>query len=120
MRHLIVKFFALDYLYNIFGWRLNGARAGTIILPLFCITGILLAFFTPDYPTPTPLLWFVYWLDALVLFFGFVYFRFYPVKWEELDNSQKLQLGAKGNLTDEQEKEWAKILFFYTKNGYTL
>ena len=29
-------------------------------------------------------------LTASALFFGFVYFRFFPVKWEELDEFQKL------------------------------
>lgn len=115
MRKLIVRLFALDYMYNIFGLRLNAPRAGTIIFPLFVITGILLAFFTPDYPTPTNLLWFVYVLDVLAVFFGFVYFRFYPIKWEELDNSQKLQRGSRGNLTDAQEKEWLELYKFYNK-----
>jgi hypothetical protein len=51
----------------------------------------------------------------LVLFFGFVYFRFFPVKWEELDEFQKLQYGSFNNhkLTTDQLAEWTKIFEKY-------
>jgi hypothetical protein len=59
----------------------------------------------------------MYLLTATSLFFGFVYFRFFPVKWEELDEFQKLQYGMfpYANLTEEQRKEWSKIYKKYNK-----
>ena len=116
MRKLIVKYFALDYFYNIFGWKLNGPRAGSIILPLFILTGLSLIFFTPDYPNPSFITWVLYLLDIIALFFGFVYFHFKPVKWEELDENQKFQYGFSGKeLTPEQYKEWKLIYNKYNK-----
>jgi len=112
MRKLIVKNFALDYFGNLFGWKFNAPRASRIIFPLFVITGILIAFFTPNWPTPTFILSILYLLDVIALFFGFVYFRINPIKWDELDEEQKLQYGLFENgskLTKEQEKEWLKI-----------
>lgn len=113
MRKYIVKYFALDYFYNIFGIKLNGPRAGAIILPLFILTGLTSCFLTPDWPNPSFILWFLYLLDVISLFFGFVYFHIKPVKWEELDENQKYQYGFHGEeLTGDQFKEWLKI---YTK-----
>ena len=59
--------------------------------------------------------WVMYLLTASALFFGFVYFRFFPVKWEELDEFQKFQYGSVKNdsLTVEQRKEWIIIFEKY-------
>jgi hypothetical protein len=110
MRKWLVKNFVLDYMINIFGKTYNAPRASRIIFPVFVITGIFVSI-NPDWPTPTPLIWFLYLITAIVLFFGFVYFRFSPVKWEELDEFQKFQYGSVKNdsLTEEQRKEWIKI-----------
>lgn len=114
MRKFLVKHFVLDYFINIFGWKTNAVRASRIIFPLFVITGIVVAFFTPDWPTPTSLLWFLYLLDVIAIFFGFVYFRLKPAKWEELDENQKLQAGNFMKLTPEQYLEWTKIVKKYS------
>jgi hypothetical protein len=65
----------------------------------------------PDWPNPTPLVWVLYALLATSLFFGFVYFRFYPAKWEELDDYQKFQYGIfkASELSREQYNEWLNI-----------
>lgn len=109
MRRLIVKLFALYYSFKIFKTTVSMPRASTIIYPLFLITGIVLAFFTPDYPRPTLLLWFLYFLDAVAVFFGFVYFRIKPIKWEELDDKQKYLAGSLIKLTYNQFIEWREI-----------
>jgi hypothetical protein len=115
MRKLIVKHFALDYFITIFGKKFNAPRASRVIFPLFLLTGFTLIFFTPDYPEPSPILWTFYILDLTALFFGFVYFRIWPVKWEELDESQKFQMGTFSKLTESQSKEWTRI---YNKLNY--
>jgi len=116
MRKYIVKYFALDYFYNIFGWKLNGPRAGAIILPLFILTGLASCFLTPDWPDPSFILWILYLLDVIALFLGFVYFQIKPIHWEELDESQKFQYGFSGKeLTKEQRAEWLEIYNKYNK-----
>ena len=110
IRQFLVRNFVLDYTVNLFGKMYNAPRASRIIYPLMVITGYISGT-NPDWPTPTLLIWALYLLVALALFFGFVYFRFYPVKWEELDNFQKFQYGfyPYANLTTRQYQEWITI-----------
>ena len=114
MRKFLVKNFVLDYRMKLFGKHYNSPRASRIIYPLFVITGIA-NILNDDFPTPTILIWLLYVLVALSLFFGFVYFRFYPVKFNELDDFQKLQYGYAPfvNLTPEEKKEWQKLVRKY-------
>jgi hypothetical protein len=114
MRKFLVRNFVLDYRVKLFGKYYNSPRASRIIFPLFVITGIA-NILNDDFPTPTPLIWFLYFLVALALFFGFVYFRFRPVKFNELDDFQKLQYGYAPfvNLTNEERKEWLKLVRKY-------
>lgn len=117
-RELIVKNFVLDYSITIFGKTYNAPRASRVIFPVFVITGYFVAT-NPNYPTPNVFLWFMYAITAVVLYFGFVYFRFFPVKFDELDNQQKLQYGhfSYDKLTWSQRKEWDKLYFEYMKNA---
>jgi len=110
MRKFLIKNFVLDYRVKLFGKNYNAPRASRIIFPVFVATGVANCF-NDNYPTPTALIWFLYGLTALVLFFGFVYFRFRPVKFNELDNFQKAQYGfiANDKLSKEEFKEWIKI-----------
>jgi hypothetical protein len=117
MRKWLVKNFVLDYTFKIFGKLYNAPRASRIIYPIFVITGLLVST-NPDWPTPTPLIWFMYFLCATALFFGFVYFKIKPAKWDELDEFQKYQYGffSGANLTSEQFKEWLIIKKKYINN----
>ncbi len=111
VRQFIVKHFALDYMSKIFGKYYNAPRASRIIYPLMVVTGWF-AVTNPDWPNPTLIIWMLYGLLATSLFLGFVYFRFYPVQWHELDDFQKYQYGIRkaNELTIEQFKEWHDIL----------
>jgi hypothetical protein len=115
IRQFLVRNFVLDYTFKLFGVQRNAPRASRIIYPLMAITGYFSAT-NPDYPTPTLLIWVLYALLATALFFGFIYFRIYPAKWEELDEIQKFQYGSvKGDsLKKEQRKEWLLISKKYT------
>lgn len=115
MRKFLVKNFVLDYFFHLFGKRYNAVRASRIIVPLFLLTGLTIIFFSPDWPTPSILLWVLYFLDILALFFGFVYFKIKPAKWEELDTLQKLQGGYFMKLTSKQLVEWANIVKKHSK-----
>jgi hypothetical protein len=110
MRKWLVKNFVLDYMFKLFGKTYNAPRASRIIFPIFVITGLLVAT-NPDWPTPTPLIWLMYLFCATSLFFGFVYFKIKPAKWEELDKFQKFQYGAFkiNQLTPNQLKEYLQI-----------
>ena len=110
MRKWLVKNFVLDYMFTVFGTTYNAPRASRIIFPIFVITGILVAT-NPNWPNPTILIWFMYLVTTISLFFGFIYFRIYPINWEELDDFQKFQYGFfKGEtLSSEQFLEWLKI-----------
>lgn len=104
MRHLLVKLFVLDYFFKVFGTVFKLARVNVIMYPLFIITGLSISFF--NYPF---LLWFLYLLNLVVVFFGFVYFRLKPVEWEELDEFQKLQYGSINRLKGSKYFEWVRI-----------
>jgi hypothetical protein len=104
MRQLLVKFFVLDYFFKVFGVRFNIPRASAIIYPLFSITCILVIFSAPEIIT-----WTLCLLNAIAIFFGFVYFRIKPVKWQELDTLQKFQYGITTKLKGDQYSEWVKI-----------
>lgn len=110
IRKILVKNFVLDYMGNIFGWRYNAPRASRIIFPLMVVTGWF-SVTNPDWPTPTPFVWFLYGLLALALFFGFIYFRIWPAQWDELDDLQKFQYGKfkSDSLTPDQFREWTAI-----------
>jgi len=113
IRLFIVRQFALNYLIKIFGigpWR-TGLRCTRIIFPLVAITGYFWVT-SPDYPNPTALAIVLFILMCISLFIGFIYFRIWPVKWEELDDFQKYQYGyiKEEKLTPEQYIEWLRIL----------
>ena len=40
---------------------------------------------------------------------GFIYFRFKPVNWQELDTLQKFKYGITTKLKGDQYAEWVKI-----------
>jgi hypothetical protein len=110
MRKFLVKNFVLDYQINLFGTKYNAPRASRIIYPLFLITGLANGL-NNNFPTPTPFIWFMYFVTALALFFGFVYFRYFPAKFSELDKRQKLQYGffTLEGLTPKEIEEWWRI-----------
>ena len=119
IREFLVRNFVLDYTVNLFGKMYNAPRASRIIYPLMVITGWF-AVTNPNYPTPTFFVWILYGLLVAALFFGFVYFRFYPVKWEELDKFQKFQYGffPYANLDRGQYREWRLICIELQKIKY--
>jgi hypothetical protein len=113
MRKIIVKLFALDYICRAFGKTVNFVRAANIIFPLMCITGTITVL--GGYAFESILGIVCLSLLLVSIFFGFVYFRLKPIKWEELDKSQKWQYGrgvlTQGDrlgisITPEQRKEW--------------
>lgn len=79
-------------------------------------TGLQVAL-NPNYPTPDVFLWVSYFIIAVALFFGFVYFRIKPAQWIELDSDQKRQYGyfSGAILTSEQYKEWLSLVNNYNK-----
>ena len=92
MRKFIVKHFALNYSTKLFGTTFTALRASRIIFPVFCLAGFLTAI-NPNWPELTWYTTLAYLLVGIVVYFGFIYFRFYPVKWNELDEYQKFQYG---------------------------
>ena len=118
MRKFLVKHFVLDYRVKLFGKCYNAPRASRIIFPLFVITGLANSF-NENFPTPTLFIWVLYALSALSLFFGFFYFTLRPVKFEELDNYQKLQFGfiKFTTMKAKERNEWKKIKDLYINTG---
>lgn len=115
MRKLLIKHFVLDYMFTIFGTTFNAPRASRIIFPVFVVTGFFCAT-NDDYPTPYLGLWILYAITAIVLYFGFVHFRFFKVKYKELDEFQKFQYGLHKpeSLTPMEYAEWFLINKKYT------
>lgn len=118
MRKFLVKNFVLDYRIKLFGSCYNAPRASRIIFPLFVVTGMTNAL-NENFPTPTTFIWIMYSLTALALFFGFIYFSYFPVKFSELDSYQKLQYGfaTPYRLTEKEVKEWTEIRKEYESNS---
>lgn len=114
MRKFLVKHFVLDYWFILFGRRFSAPRASRIIYPLMLLTGSLVAV-NPNYPKPDFCLWLLYLTTATALFFGFIYFRIKPAKWDELDESQKFQYGYFHDaiMSEKQYKEWLVLVKKY-------
>lgn len=110
IRRFLVKNFVLDYSFTLFNVTIKAVRASRIIYPIFIITGFF-SVTNENWPTPTPFVWFLYLLTATSLFFGFVYFRIYPAKWDELDKSQKYQYGffMQDKMSVQEFEEWKRI-----------
>ena len=113
MRKLIIKLFVGDYISNVFGTTINYVRASIPIWNSFLLMAYCLL--DNDYPSIASvddILSLI--LVGIVIFFGFIYFNFYPAKWEELDDLQKWQMG-KFNITSgikinyEEYEEWKRL-----------
>ena len=114
MRIFLVRQFALNRLTRILGFigpLRSTLRCTRIIYPLVVLTGFFWVT-SPDYPHPTTLALVLMIAMIISLFIGFVYFRIFSVKWDELDDFQKYQFGymKQEALTPEQFEEWKDIL----------
>jgi hypothetical protein len=111
IRKFLVSNFVLDYWITVFGKRFNAPRASRIIFPLMAIAGYV------HVTNESILSWGLIGLVLASLYFGFLHFKFFPAKWEELDDVQKCQYGMvkSGKLTPEQFKEWTIIFEKLTK-----
>lgn len=118
MRKLLVKLFVLDYCFTLFNTTYNAPRASRIIFPLMVITGLQVAY-NSNYPKPDLLLWISYFITLIALFFGFIYFRIKPAKWDELDLEQKRQYGyfSGATLDEKQYKEWLYLVNNYNNKN---
>lgn len=114
IRIFLVRQFALNRLTKVLGFigpYRSTLRCTRIIYPLVVLTGYFWVQ-SPDYPHPTTLALILMIAMIISLLIGFVYFRFFPVKWDELDDFQKYQFGymKEESLTKEQFEEWKDIL----------
>lgn len=96
LRKFIVKNFAFGYTIRIGELNISSLRCTRIMLPTFIITTLVIKEITP-----TTYDFYDYFLMLLSLIeiwigfscFGFDYFSLFPVKWNELDDEQKIQYG---------------------------
>lgn len=96
MRKFIIRQFALNYTFKLFNRYWTALRASRIIFPLFVISGLLITYVGWNAITI-----FFSILTLISLFFGFIYFDFFPIKEEEydiLDEDQKKQYDYYKNL----------------------
>ena len=107
MRKLILNLFALSYRAKIFGTLIPQLRASVIIFPLFLL--MMISFFINSLILKfisIPLL-------IVAIFYGFVYFRIFPIQEEDLkylDKSQLNQYNMYNNL-EEYNNEDDSILY---------
>lgn len=107
MRKLILNLFALSYRAKIFGTLIPQLRASVIIFPLFLL--MMISFFINSMILKfisIPLL-------IVAVFYGFVYFRIFPIQEEDLkylDKSQLNQYNMYNNL-EEYNNEDDSILY---------
>lgn len=102
MRKFIIKHFLLT--------KRKDVALGVSNILLITIAGLLLTYTGSSIFTAT-----AFAAMLTLLFFTFVYFRIFPVKWEELNDEQKwnygwaIQNGKSSKisaLTKEQQEEW--------------
>lgn len=117
MRNIIVKYLALSYRVVLFKKWGAQPRAASIIFPTF----LTFAHFTLNDGTylgsdSSLYTWVFFALTVLVIGITFFYFRFRPVKWEELDIEQKWFFGngvlsrkTRATWDDSQKQEWKQI-----------
>lgn len=107
IRKLILNLFALSYRAKIFGTLIPQLRASVIIFPLFLL--MMISFFINSMILKfisIPLL-------IVAIFYGFVYFRIFPIQEEDLkylDKSQLNQYNMYNNL-EEYNNEDDSILY---------
>lgn len=107
MRKLILNLFALSYRAKIFGTLIPQLRASVIIFPLFLL--MMISFFINSMILKfisIPLL-------IVAIFYGFVYFRVFPIKEEDLKYLNKSQLNQYNmyNNLEEYNNEDDSILY---------
>lgn len=90
MRKFIVKNFALDYMYKIWGMKsdkfIGFTRASVFLYPSFVVVGMF--FLTTDEIELPQILALIFL--ALMIFVGFVYLRIKPVKLHELEDLEQV------------------------------
>lgn len=107
MRKLILNLFALSYRAKIFGTLIPQLRVSVIIFPLFLL--MMISFFINSMILKfisIPLL-------IVAIFYGFVYFRIFPIQEKDLkylDKSQLNQYNMYNNL-EEYNNEDDSILY---------
>lgn len=110
MRKLIIKYFALNYIFTYKNKLYSYVRASTPITIAFCTMVLLVS--DADYPILSGNDFISLGLLITALFFGFVYFSHFPVKYNELDESQKWQYGnyvQKEEMSQREYMEWLII-----------
>lgn len=90
MRKLIVKYYALSYNCVIFGRVISFVRLANVIVPLFFLNGILTIW---DDGSGDTLFQIIAKVLLVLSFLPILYLRYKPVKFGELDDSQKWQYG---------------------------
>lgn len=116
---MITKLFVGYYYFQGLGYYHNIPRAATIIMPLMILTGGISAYLN-IYPYENTITTILLVLTFIAIYFGFIHFWIFPAKWENMDNSQKIQQGdgiLKGVLNDVLTPEqWEE--YNYLKNTY--
>ena len=116
MRKLIIRLFALDYVFKIKKDTYTSIpRASFIIMPLMIACGICSLYTHPIYKSKLGIFLLSLLFTALTI--SFVYLMIFPAKWKELSYSQKVQAGrgiqngfVEDKLTDEERIEMEEIL----------
>ena len=91
MRKFLINQLALNHISIVFGKTINWVRIGNWAIPSFCIGGLYSIYTDMDFMNPMGIL--ILLVIALQNLVALVYFRLKPIKWDELDLSQKWQYG---------------------------
>ncbi len=109
MRQIIVKHFALYHDVMIRGKKISFLRASIPVWNSLLL--MILVVLKTDYPVFDWVDWLATIPFIVSVFFGFVYFKFKPIKWNELDDEQKWQYGKINPIRTNSFKglEWHRI-----------
>lgn len=107
LRKILIDNFVLSYSFKIFGKEFFYPRASRIIYPLMALSGYIHSV------NESPLSWSLIGVTLIAIYFGFIHFAYIaPVKWDELDDEQKILYGQikSDKLTPQQFIEWLYLI----------
>ena len=101
MRNTLIKLFGLNYRFIFFGKSITFTRSANIIYPSILLLGLSCELYDRQTNLFTMILMFLMFFEfIMVLFFGFIYFWMFPIKYDEtkyLDDVQKFGYSLKNN-----------------------
>lgn len=120
MRKFMIKNFALDYICKVFNYTFNFTRGAVFLFPAFLLSGIYVVLIS-DWPEISIYDAVILVLLGILVFLAFFYFRFKPVKVEELADLEQVYMYEQAvlqNIIKDDDLNESKMELFMRANRY--